>query len=637
MQNQNIQEELQSENCDYCHEPSINFLRFSCNHKICIICLYRRIFCNNLKDLQNNDEIVTIKCKCDSGQLKRSFDEIESILQKKSELDKYKESERLKNKNDIHNIPICPMHPSSYKNFYCVDCFQNVCLQCVKNINDFHPNHRIISCDRLTKLIKRNISELPLKIPNKELFEKKFEVMGKKVKETAEKEFNETIKQIDECANSLYSFKKEYEEMFKRELTRCVKSLKLIKLFYLNYYYDKEICSESTDINLLRYVNNISFEFMDTNLNHEKIINLKFAEMKSNIDNMSKSSGQKTLTINFSYDNVPRSFKCEDIILKAHEKMIRSIIESPDQRIITAGYDYTMKIWEEGDNGFLNKNIIKQLCGAVTCLLQLKDERILSASATDNNIKVWVDDKKGGYDLRQSLTAHNKPVSTMVQLNDSRIITGSIDSTVMVWKEISNEFVVFQKITDEKRPIMKILNLFNNQFVLTTDDGIIKVYGFDKKNEILNNVNDSTINENFQLKNSLKKHIGRVNCMCELKNHYLVSGGAEIGNSADHYIIVWKPSNESYSYSQTLRGHQSDINAIIQLQDGRLASSSKDRTIRIWKMESNINGNNKFIEDEVLSDYGHGMYCLIQLSDGRLCSTSSDNSIIIWRNRTEDY
>ncbi len=621
------------ENCDYCHDPTTDFFRFSCSHKICNICLYRRIFCNYLNDLQNDNEIITIKCKCETGELKRSFDELEIILQKKTQIDKEKEEERIKNKDNILNIPICPMHPSSYKNYYCVDCFQNVCLQCVKSTNDYHPNHRILPCERLSKLIKKHIEALPLKIPNKELFERQFEIMGKKVKETAEKEFNETIKQIDECAASLFAFKKEYEEMYKKELTRCVKSLKLIKLFYLNYYFDKEICQESNDINLLRYVNNISFEFMDTNLNHDKSINKIFGEIKSNIDNMSKSNGQKTLSIKFTYDNVSRSFKCEDVILKAHDKTIRSIIETSEQKLISAGYDYTMKIWEEGNDGFGNKNTIKILCGAVTCLLQLKDERILSSSASDNNIKVWVDDKKGGYDLRQSLTAHNKPVTSMVLLNDSRILTGSIDFSIIVWKENSNEFVVFQKIIDQKRPIMKILNLFDNQFVFCTDESVIKFYGFGKKFE---NIND-TMNESFIFKSILKKHTGRVNCLCELKNHYLVSGGAEIGNNKDHYINIWKPLNDSFSFVQTLRGHQSDINTIIQLQDGRIASASKDRTIRIWKMETNINGNNVYIEDEVLSDYGHGMYCLIQLSDGRLCSTSSDNAIVIWRNRTEDY
>ena len=95
---QSEESENSLENCDYCHDPTTDFFRFSCSHKICNICLYRRIFCNNLKDLQNNNEIITIKCKCENGLLKRSFDELEIILQKKSQIDKEKEKEKEKEK-----------------------------------------------------------------------------------------------------------------------------------------------------------------------------------------------------------------------------------------------------------------------------------------------------------------------------------------------------------------------------------------------------------------------------------------------------------------------------------------------------------------------------------------------------------
>ena len=34
---------------------------------------------------------------------------------------------------------------------------------------------------------------------------------------------------------------------------------------------------------------------------------------------------------------------------------------------------------------------------------------------------------------------------------------------------------------------------------------------------------------------------------------------------------------------QTLSGHKTDISDIIQLNDGRIVSSSRDRTLIIWK------------------------------------------------------
>ena len=73
--------------CDYCHELNKYIHNFSCNHKICCICLYRRIFCNNLKDIQNV-EIITINCKCEKGKIGKNFDEIVQIIHKKTLLDK---------------------------------------------------------------------------------------------------------------------------------------------------------------------------------------------------------------------------------------------------------------------------------------------------------------------------------------------------------------------------------------------------------------------------------------------------------------------------------------------------------------------------------------------------------------------
>ena len=98
----------------------------------------------------------------------------------------------------------------------------------------------------------------------------------------------------------------------------------------------------------------------------------------------------------------------------------------------------------------------------------------------------------------------------------------------------------------------------------------------------------------------------------------------------------------NFDLFQVLRGHESDVNCIIQLEDDRIASASKDRTIRIWKIDNNNNNveeNAKkfYILEEVLTDYPHGMYVLIQLKDGRLISSSSDNALILWRNRNGYY
>jgi len=49
------------------------------------------------------------------------------------------------------------------------------------------------------------------------------------------------VLKIEEITNALINFKNLYENIFKQELINSVKILKLYKLFYLNYYFEKKI------------------------------------------------------------------------------------------------------------------------------------------------------------------------------------------------------------------------------------------------------------------------------------------------------------------------------------------------------------------------------------------------------------
>ena len=98
-----------------------------------------------------------------------------------------------------------------------------------------------------------------------------------------------------------------------------------------------------------------------------------------------------------------------------------------------------------------------------------------------------------------------------------------------------------------------------------------------------------------------------------------------------NHLIVRKSKTEEPEFFLVLRGHESDVNCIIQLDDDRITSVTKDRIIRIWKIDNVEENVKKF---HTMED---GMYCLIQLKDGRLISSSSDNSLILWRNRNGYY
>ena len=61
--------------------------------------------------------------------------------------------------------------------------------------------------------------------------------------------------------------------------------------------------------------------------------------------------------------------------------------------------------------------------------------------AKSNSIKIWIDDKSGVYEVKQTLSAHNKSVVSIAQIKDGRIVSSSIDNKLIIWKEENNEFM----------------------------------------------------------------------------------------------------------------------------------------------------------------------------------------------------
>ncbi len=72
-----------------------------------------------------------------------------------------------------------------------------------------------------------------------------------------------------------------------------------------------------------------------------------------------------------------------------------------------------------------------------------------------------------------------------------------------------------------------------------------------------------------------------------------------------------------------LKGHSGPIYSLIELNDGRIASGSKDTKIIIWDLQ------NKKI-DKVLEGHLNSIYSLLQLREGNLISCSEDFTIKIW-------
>ena len=587
-ENQPGEIEAQLEYCDFCQNSSSNLDSLSCSHKICPICLYRRFFIQDISELEGLCDSLIIKCgKCPTGFITKSLDDLIELYNKKISLVK-----DLKEKQQYGILQKCSSH-QLLKDHFCLDCYEHLCKKCSLNESNPHFNHNIMLVEKVAKNLKAEIGNIPLKFKTKDLFDHNWNILSKNFKESSTENFNETLEQINGLLKALEEFKKEYEQKYKLGLTKVVKTFKILKLFYGDYYTEKDEVINTKDVESLRYINKIEYDKLKYNYNFEY-------EIKS-----------------------------------AHDKFITSLLVLKDDRILTTAKDYSMKIWEEKTEQYTLEKTIEKRCGCIICALPIENNKILTSSITNNTIYMWSPNNNEGLSIEQSLTLHSDIVLSMIRLENGNLVSCGKDNNVIIWKKNEGGFYEEKQTIKEERPILKLITLKNNRFGYTSDDGILFI--LEESNEEKKYVKICELN-----------HEGRILSMCEMKNGYIFTGGTGLNGKKNNHIYIWKPEEgKGYVHSQTLSGHKSDVNDIIQLKDGRIISSSRDRNLIIWKEnividnnkndggennEKNIENKIKYVKDEILSEYPHGMFLLVQLKDGRICTTTSNNSLIFWRN-----
>lgn len=640
--------------CFYCQGSFYTYYEFMiCNHNICTKCLFQRIFVCNIQDFKCVDKI-NIKCKCGKGNLDQTLDDVSSIIKEKIKLD-----ENTKNEDNNEEKKICPNHPTSsnyYFDHYCIECFTHVCKQCQSQTTNEHHCHRILPCRKLKNIIQNNIQNNLILVHQNETFIDLCNNIAKKIQNEVETDFNKTLEIIDGTIKSICEIKEEYIKKYKEQIKRVMQTFKIIKIYYMNYYNDYNIFKEKeltkkelkekelkrNDINFLRYINNISYEVGNFVIEHNKDLDDKCNEFV-NFLKQYKQSEQKLIDADFVFKETKKGYMIENIIENVHNKYITGLVELKNDRILTSSrLDFSMKIFQEDDEGS-TYNLKTEKKGKCGCLLYLeKTNRIISGEG-DGNISVYEEKKPNDFVKTQSLSVHDGAVNCLSLLSDNLFISGGVDGKIVVWEEQNDRDKTFVSIDYFKNDnqITALLGLFDSRIAFSCGDKIIYIYKIDDAFE------KSQKSIRTYIKDEILKgqHKGKVVCLCQLDNGYIVSGGSEKVEAdkkiADHYIVVWRIENNKYIFSQKLKNHATSITSVIKLRHGNFASSSYDRTIKIWKpIDEKAKENNDYQKYELFYDiieYNHGIHKLILLKDDRLCATDSKNQLSFWRNRYGFY
>ena len=371
-----------------------------------------------------------------------------------------------------------------------------------------------------------------------------------------------------------------------------------------------------------------SIKIWDFNFNCLHIINGHQDSISSLIElNGKLASGSKDKTIKIW--DLNSNFECL-CTLNDHFGSINSLIKDKEGRLISCSQDKTIKIWDP-----LNQfNCITTLNHSTESLLLLSDGKIVSGEEKS----IIITNPFENY-TSIKLEGHKGAITSLIELNDGKILSGSCDLTIKVWNPLSQyKYIKTVEYSGEITSLVKLNNsiiaLSSGNFIniIDTNNKFEKIYTLihDDKITIMLKIKDifllSLSNDGIIKKWNVINHF---DCVLSVKfNHDLVSSliclsdGKLLSASSDCTIKIW---DTNFNCIQSLHGHSKGVTSLAKFKDGRIVSSSYDQTIKLWD-----NNNNYAC---VITQVGHKEYVvsLLVLSSGHLASCSADKSIKLWK------
>ncbi len=213
---------------------------------------------------------------------------------------------------------------------------------------------------------------------------------------------------------------------------------------------------------------------------------------------------------------------------------------------------------------------------------------------------------------------HKKAIYCAIQLKDGRICTGSGDYTIRIWEEKKGFFKNTVTIGESYGEVVTLFQSRDGRlFSSTKGHNTIRVY---KKK--INNNNQ----EIYECESTLSDHSDTITWMIQLRDGRLIT------SSRDKSIKVWEIINNTFSCEQTLLEHEDDVYCVEDILNKRIASASGDRTIRIWREKEK-----KFSCTYIINGHTNKVRSVALMKDGKLISTGSDCTIKVWEEKGEKF
>ena len=365
---------------------------------------------------------------------------------------------------------------------------------------------------------------------------------------------------------------------------------------------EDSIKSQSLEISQLKQIIKIQRESVGKEIEEVKNANSKLIELI-------KSQDKEIEQLKQSSQIQKQSIEKEIEVIKSSVKVLLDLIDSQDSQISKLKQtqkDSENKIIVHQNNNSLQERIIN----LVEQKLKNTTENKINSDSNITQKTQLVSSKS------QENIITDAPQTPSVRISDLDFKFNSQSKDLI----LNNNSLNISRVLEINFKDLQNIDSFHNkeisQAFLPIQDSkrINNDLKENRRNEIVD-YQEELQNDTIQNYITLIGHKGTVYALIELNDSKIASA------SKDGTIKIWDLKSKEFLFSLT--GHQNCVNSLIRLDDEKISSASWDKTIKVWDLNLKkciltLNGHNNYV------------YSLILLKDGKLASCSKDQSIKIW-------
>jgi hypothetical protein len=457
-----------------------------------------------------------------------------------------------------------------------------------------------------------------------------FNYICAKFREILEKNYNDILISIDKIINSLIDFRAKYSVHYKEKVINNVQTLKLLKMFYSNYYYDIHKAENVSDFKIYKYLNQINYELEEVNLIFNKINAVeKLKEIKECSDYLNKNIND-ILDINYCFRKVPNGYRKYQSIQKCDDKNLKTIKKIDEYKILTNGESYYMNYLEDynGEFSVVNKIPVKD---KITAILLIKGGSLLTSFGKKShfNIQEWKINENFSNVRGEKLEKEKEKESKESSLLNSSFNLNDIDDgfinrsqTIDLSLSLSKSCVTQNLLNNnlyERATSFDSTHKDDITVMIEMSDSKFATAGNDKRIVIWEREIDKHNNTKYKIFQTITKENEKISLYNPIK-HLIFLYNKNLVSSDEKTIFIWSvnPSkienaNGFYSLKQKINSTNGDITCICQVREGYLIYCIKNTHIEIL---NEIDGKYQLMQS---IKGGSGIInCISQLKDNRI-------------------